>query len=284
MINSVFYEVSSLTYFLLQLLPPLSLGQGKALQIQNNQQQVHGKSLLRRPRQPVVHHLPPDPPEPPESPEHTKSALSDISRINSYTGLYRYSPEPSVHPSVVSPPPPSELQSNHNFPAHHPPQRAGHPSSYLLKSDTKYVLDPLYRDKTNVGTYVEGRALVKPYRTTGPTHLVPIHPPKRNPDMGFYPFPFADEYDIERYYAPPAFSLQDFLIKVSQVQRIPLQKVKQVMFSRHNYKKIQKILAEELVPKQTEMSVTEMKPPGEYDIKVYMRLDHSQYVNYDYYR
>ena len=233
-----------------------------------------GRGLLRRPRVPEPIALPPEPPEPPESPEPSKSVVSDISHINSYAGLYRYSPEPSVHPSVVSPPPPSELQSHHNYPTHHHhhhhhhhphhhPQRPPHQASYILKRDTKYVLDPLLREKTNVGTYVEGRALVKPYRTRGPPAL-PMKPPRRNPQMCFYPFPLGDDFDVERFFEPPAFTLQDFLIKVSQAQKLPLDKVKQAIFSRHNYKKIQKILADELLPKQTEFSVTQLKPPSEF--------------------
>ena len=222
-----------------------------------------GQGLLRRPRAPVAPEPPEYPPECPESPGMAKSVVSEISAgINSCAGLYNYSPEPSIHPSVVSPPPPSERHSHHNYPHHgHPSHHRTRGQGYIIKRDnTKYVLDPLYRDNTNVGTYVEGRSLVKPYRHRGPAAL-PAKLPRRNPTVAFVTFGLDE--DMERYYPPPLFTLQDFLIKVSQVQSLPLEKVKEVMFSKHNYKKVQKMLAQDLVPPLTEYTVTQMRPPGE---------------------
>ena len=70
-----------------------------------------------------------------------------------------------------------------------------------------------------------------------------------------------DEED-ERYYEPSAFTLQDFLIHLSETHRMPLKKVKEAVFSKHNYKKIQKIIADKIKPIHAEVKQLELRPSG----------------------
>ena len=129
------------------------------------------------------------------------------------------------------------------------------------------MLDQNYRNKTSLGTYVEGQSLVKPYKSRGPDPL-PARPPRRQPDIirvPYFDFNFEDEIEeLKRYYKAPEFSLQDFLVELSEHERIPLERAKNVMFSRHNYKKIQLLLYQHFISpkKQVALHSVEMRPSG----------------------
>ena len=54
-----------------------------------------------------------------------------------------------------------------------------------------------------------------------------------------------------RYYQIPEFTLDDFALKVSEEEKLPLLQVQHIMFSKHSYRAIQKMLADICLSKQT---------------------------------
>ena len=58
------------------------------------------------------------------------------------------------------------------------------------------------------------------------------------------------------------FTLRDFMLRVSETHRMPLKKVKEAMFSKHNYKKLQNIIAASMNQKQTAVKQIELTPSG----------------------
>ena len=61
------------------------------------------------------------------------------------------------------------------------------------RDELKYVLDPFYRNKTSLGTYVEGRPLLQPLKPRGPDAL-PARVPRKWPEIMTCEF----EEDLER--------------------------------------------------------------------------------------
>ncbi|KAK6195404.1 hypothetical protein SNE40_000842 [Patella caerulea] len=204
-----------------------------------------GHKLLRRPRAP-------DPPvvkdseistplkfvEPEtSSPSKYYPNTSDIeSRTESQSAEYtnRFSP--------VSPPPPSEtLPTRLSYPARTFISRESHVTSFITKDDTKFILDPIFRGRTSLGTYVDGKSLVKPFKTRGPDPF-PLRQTKQFP-------PVFTEFNTDdiHYYPPPAFTLEHFLGQVSKTEKIPLVKVKEIMYSTYNYKKLTKLLTDRFI-------------------------------------
>lgn len=161
----------------------------------------------------------------------------------------------------MSPPPPSEhygdteASTQKSFPSTRSTHRTT--ASTCKSTNKRYILDPLHRDKTNLGTYVEG-SLVRPYKPRGPDPL-PVREPRRNPQ--WFPNVLRDEEDL-RYYQPPAFTMQDFLIKISEKEKVPIESVQQIMLSQHNYKKIQNLLTQKLHPEPSQMKTINMELPG----------------------
>ena len=183
------------------------------------------------------------------------------------------SPAPSGIPSIISPPPPSELISH--------PELAnnGRPSAHRLsrqkytnieKNDLKYILDPLIRGQTHLGTYVEGKSLVKPYRARGPQGL-PLREPKRITILPLPPAVTKAQYEDDIHYKEkPVFTLQDFARHLSDVHRIPLVTVKEIMFSKHTYKQIQKLLFRAVRPtNQSKVHFKQFHPPGNFNYNFY---------------
>ena len=125
------------------------------------------------------------------------------------------SPVPSGVPSIISPPPPSELLShpeliNNGRPSAH---RLSRQKYNIQKEDLKYMLDPVIRGQTNLGTYVEGQSLVKPFRPRGPQGL-PLREPKRIPPMQLPPSVLEQIEDDLRYTKKPAFYASGFCTPV----------------------------------------------------------------------
>ena len=130
----------------------------------------------------------------------------------------------------------------------------------LRKGDLKYILDPVMREKTNLGTYVEGKNLVKPHRHRGPEHF-PLRMPKRPKPIP--PSILFDEH-LGKFQEVPNFCLEDFIVTMSHVHHVPLARTKQIMYSRQTYKKLQMLLAEYLQPKKETMTQIEIRPPCKY--------------------
>lgn len=131
---------------------------------------------------------------------------------------------------------------------------------YIRKEDKRYVIDPLYRDKTIMGKYVDEQILVKPRKPKGPDGLR-AKMSRMNPVL-FHDF--CDYSEENRYYDPPAFTLQTFLHHVSSAQNIPVARVREIIYSRHNYKKLTKLLSEQHINRtnQNEVHQLELTPEG----------------------
>ncbi|KAK7480474.1 hypothetical protein BaRGS_00028291 [Batillaria attramentaria] len=148
-----------------------------------------------------------------------------------------FSPLPSGAPSLASPPPSESVPARATYPFRSPVSNV---TSFVSRDDEKYVLDPMFRGRTSLGTYVDGKSLVKPFKPRGPDPLPP-RAPKQNPEI------FLD-YDCDdiRFFKPPAFTLEHFVAEVADHSRMPMTRVRQIMYSKHNVKKLTKLLAEEL--------------------------------------
>lgn len=177
----------------------------------------------------------------------------------------------------ASPPPPSEFSvspfKEHELESIPPPPSRDNTRtvkktvpcrSYTANSmEKRYMIDPVHRERTNLGTYVEGQSLLKPYRPRGPAPLPMRQPAVRQPQIIHYIA--EDEEEIMRYYQQPEFTLQDFLIRVSEKEKVPIQKVEEIMYSRHNYKKLQNMLADLVIRprKQKHIRTVDVTMPDE---------------------
>ena len=241
------------------------------LMANTNGQQNAGR-FLRRPLPPKVE--PKLPPTPPIHTDPSRSLLSGEFLVEPefYYEDGNYPPRPpdtyTFERSGTSPPPPSEFNSSTRKlksetgstslqKSTRTRQSAATHSVHKSGSYGRYVLDPIYREQTNIGTYVEGKSLVQPFKPRGPDALPARIPVKRQAP----PFEFEED---ERYEEEePQFTLQDFLVEVSQENNVPLVKVKEIMYSKHNFKKIQEMIAENLEPSHTTLTKVTMKPSGE---------------------
>ncbi|XP_074657962.1 uncharacterized protein LOC141910963 [Tubulanus polymorphus] len=215
--------------------------------------------LLRKPR-------PPPPPvrkkpaeqdpedDDPDRFDKQESSLFDPDEYN-----LRWTPlptTPSVVPSLASPVP-AELAKSRKSPLKRRGKSGSSPqrvNSYL-RNQQKYILEALYRHNTSEYRIVPSSSstapgsLVKSYKPRGPDAF-PMRMPKILPHL-MNQYLFLEEQDDLRYYEPCLFTLNDFLIRVSQIQRLPLRKVKKAVFSKHNYKKLTKLLAQEYLERDT---------------------------------
>ena len=71
-----------------------------------------------------------------------------------------------------------------------------------------------------------------------------------------------DTFDDIRYYQPPAFTLDNFIFHISEMQNMPLRKVREAITSKHNYKKIANLLAKQYINPtvQEEVHVQQFTP------------------------
>ncbi|KAL5005485.1 hypothetical protein ScPMuIL_018941 [Solemya velum] len=203
--------------------------------------------LLRKPRAPKV--LPPLPvtpaPPPKLQPCYDDSTFNSDNELNDGMQICQqesaHSPTPSVVTSLASPPPSSSQQARRAF-LFRLYGSAHSNMSYLSNDqDKKYILDRRYRGRTTMGSFTNSNSLVKPYSDRGPEPF-PLRLPRRNPDI----LPM-DMFDDLRFYDPPAFRLENFMMHLSAIEEIPLQSVREIMHSKHNYKKLTKLLAEHYI-------------------------------------
>lgn len=112
--------------------------------------------------------------------------------------------------------------------------------------EKKYILDSVYRDRTAIGSHVNGDSLVKIRKLRGPDPL-PARAAKKIPEMVmFY------ESDDERYYQSPAFMLEHFLYKFARMKRMSIPQVRSAIYSKHNFQKLTNLIAAELKNSQQE--------------------------------
>ncbi|XP_023930593.1 leucine-rich repeat-containing protein 63 [Lingula anatina] len=229
--------------------------------LMSNQPEPKSKQLLRRPR---------PKPKPVEVVEDTPR--SERSSLHIEEEYARLSPVPSVVPSLASPAP-SEYYPSSGKSGSRSKTKSRSRSSRLLASsyrthpqtphfvsqDRRYILDSR-EASTAQHSIVQGRSLVKPYKPRGPDAL-PARAPKRHPALQYDSNLFVDFSNDERYTQPPEFTLQHFLIHMSEVEKIPMDEVKETMYSRHNYKRLTKLLMEKLNPRQTQINTVRVEPP-----------------------
>ncbi|XP_046336914.1 uncharacterized protein LOC124118719 isoform X1 [Haliotis rufescens] len=205
-----------------------------------------GGKLLRRPQVPKP--LPPLSPCPSPktdscfSPGKTYEAYNEVDslrcdsqEIDFYQSM---SPIPSGAPSLVSPPPSESVPTRRTFRMNTYTSPESHGTSFISRDDLKYVLDPLFRGRSTVGTYIDGKRLTKPFKPRGPDPFPPREPRTINEVW------FDCEPDEMRYYQPPTFTLDNFLRHVARMNHVPMRRVKEAVCSQHNYKKLTKLLAE----------------------------------------
>ena len=219
-----------------------------------------GFKLLRKPRAPKLPPIPfPPSPDPAERPFYENYDFEN-EEYETYSSFHQ-SPPPSAVPSLISPPP-SESNPRRGI-----SQRTLHlygsplsHVSYVNREDRKYVLDPLYRDRTSLGTYVDGKSLIKPFKPRGPDSF-PARAPKRYSEGPF--IPPGDPQDEFQYYQPPAFTLETFVGECAEELKMPLPKIREAMVSKHNYKKLTKLLADQHISQNnSSMHVQEFTPEG----------------------
>lgn len=225
-----------------------------------------GKQLLRKPRAPKP--LPPLPTTPTPSAPGASTKLTeyyesvdflDEEGHRSREATIHHSPTPSVVPSLVSPPPSESFQRKSVFRTFTYPSPLSR-ISYISREEKKFVLDPLFRDQTSLGTYVDGKSLVKPYKPRGPDGL-PARQPRKQAEVTHA----IDIVDDIRFYSPPAFTLENFIVKMADVRNISLKKVRSVVYSKQNYKKLTKMIAEDLInpPAQEDIHLHYLTPEGQ---------------------
>ncbi|KAK7090541.1 leucine-rich repeat-containing protein 63-like [Littorina saxatilis] len=207
--------------------------------------------LLRRPRAPP--RLPPLTPED----EAEKSRMSDSSSPERHPFAEVFdmfdlreedhlSPVPSGAPSLASPPPSESAPTRNTYPFRSP---ASNVTSFVSRDDEKYVLDPMFRGRTSLGTYVDGKGLGTPFKSRGP-EAFPPRAPKQIQDIML-------DYDCDdiRFFDPPAFTLEHFMAAVAERSHMPMRTVREIVTSRHNVKRLTDLLADEKVHPHTQRKI-----------------------------
>lgn len=129
----------------------------------------------------------------------------------------------------------------------------------FTKMTKSLCLTPFTEKKTSLGTYVDGKSLVKPFKPRGPESF-PTRLPKKPGEILQ-----MDNVEDIRYHQPPAFTLDNFVYHLSELRNIPVRKVRNIFYSKHNYKKLTKLLAERYIHPtvQEEVKVMEMTPEAQ---------------------
>ena len=220
----------------------------QAQKLSNNSQSKSGGRLLRKPR------VPANIPAPPASPP-PRSYCSEIN--HEYAYYLHGRPRSEEYPAYTSPHPSREedlLEARVSGYRQMIKSR-----SSVKRHELKYMLDPVYRDKTSLGTYVEGNSLVQPYKPRGPDRM-PVRDPKRIPEIVHFVMD-QDELDAELI-EKPAFTLQDFMVHLSHAEKVPIEQVKKAVLSCHNYKKLQKLLAERATQQSISVNTINIQFPS----------------------
>ncbi|XP_071838060.1 uncharacterized protein [Apostichopus japonicus] len=232
-----------------------------------------GFKPLRRPL------APPSPPQPPpqllpKSGKRSKYISGPSLRSQSLPSLVdgndidedRVSPVPSNAPSLAS----DIADTLHNAPQNTPWTKRGASSQghyqetisgSIDPSDWRFILESKYKIKwdkhgSKRTNPMESKSLVKPYKPRGPDAFPPRLPLK--PPEVLKEFVYADA-DHLRYHDFPEFALEDFLIQ-NPLYGYSSSKLKTVIFSKQNYKKLTTLFAKFLeTPVQEKENTVELK-------------------------
>lgn len=161
-------------------------------------------------------------------------------------------------PSLASPPPSESAQT---IPAYlyRSYDNVNNSLAFMSKEDEKYILDPGFRSRTKLGKYVDEQKLVASSKPRGPDPFPPSTLKK-------VPENFLDtELDDGRYTAqPPSFTLEHFIVDIAKVSKMPVPKLRQIMYSKHNYKKLTDLLQSQVIRPhmQTKVNNVVFDPKG----------------------
>ena len=128
------------------------------------------------------------------------------------------------------------------------------------RNSRKSLVTPTTRERTMSGKShsVNNYNVTRPYKPCGP-EAFPYRKPKTEPEVSRLLFHDNDW----NYYEPPKFMLNDFLHRLSRINKFPVAKVKRIIYSKNNYEKITKLISQSFSLGQTKISQQEMKLPGE---------------------
>ncbi|XP_070538709.1 leucine-rich repeat-containing protein 63-like [Ptychodera flava] len=180
------------------------------------------------------------------------------------------SPIPSLAPSLASGVQESEvrrgtssLSAAKSDPYKLSPQQSRVlPHSPVNTLDSRYFLESRFKARTDTGT-IGALSLVKPYKPRGPDGL-PLRPPKQVPEIKHeYYYQHSDfdlSYSEEQYRSLPEFTLQDFLLDIRRMRKLPKANLQEAMVSKQNFKKLTTLFATfNKLPKQEKINTIEMK-------------------------
>lgn len=224
-------------------------------------------------RRPIAPHPPQPPPQLlPNSGKKGKYITGPSLRSQSLPSLInshdpdelRGSPVPSNAPSLAS-----DIEDTvHNAPQNTPWTKHGASpqgnyqelfEGSMDPGDWRFILESKYKikwDKHGGTRNMESNSLVKPYKPRGPDAF-PLREPLKPPEV-VNDFVYADT-DHPRYTEIPAFALEDFQL-LNPLFGYSKSKLKTVVFSKQNYKKLTTLFASFLEkPPQTRVNTVELK-------------------------
>nr|XP_054771313.1 uncharacterized protein LOC129279242 [Lytechinus pictus] len=202
--------------------------------------------LLRRPI------APPIPPKPvlPEKPK-TGATLFQPFQSQSIPSFLELSQEFSEHHQLLAPSLPSDAQSvssdlnedvyaPQNTPRAKEMVHSNESPSFQSTDETpdwKFIIESRYNmNKGNAqGRTLESDSLVKPYKPRGPDPF-PLRHPKQPSEIR--PELLYADVDDPRFFEIPEFTLNDFCYDLSRVYALPRERVKNIVFSKQNFKKM----------------------------------------------
>ncbi|XP_072039785.1 uncharacterized protein [Amphiura filiformis] len=230
---------------------------------------IHGQLDMRTTRYKVRHTGSPQ----------TRCVPSAASLVDSQVDFHTYlSPTPSFESDIQG-----QLDIRYPTPQNTPrsplkaPLNKIHPTPETALSahqpDLGYILESRYKIALNERPKTfEAKSLVKPFKTRGPDSF-PLREPKTLPKIR-HEFLYMD-VDDPRYHERPEFTLEDFTIDLKDVRTYPRERLKQAIFSKHNYKKMTTLFAS-FADKPTQDHVHTVQLKGEDIPEVIPRVPQQQ--------
>lgn len=203
--------------------------------------------LLRRPIAPPI-------PTKSAVPEKPKTGASSFLPFQSQSipSFLELSQEFSEHHHLLVPSLPSDAQSvaSDLIEDVYAPQNTPRAKEMVLRSnespsfqsleeapDWRFIIESRYNMNkgSGPGRTLESDSLVKPYKPRGPEPF-PLRQPKQPSEIR--PEILYADVDDPRFYEIPEFTLNDFCHDLSRVYALPTERVKNIVFSKQNFKKM----------------------------------------------
>lgn len=230
--------------------------------------QKNSQVLLRRPIAPVI-------PAKPASVEKPKTGASyQPYQSQSIPSFLELSQEFSEHHQLLAPSLPSDALSVTSDITEdvYAPQNTPRAKEMALRSssspsfhsadeapDWKFIIESRYNMNNRgnaAGRTLESDSLVKPYKPRGPDPF-PLRQPKQPSEIR-QEILYGD-VDDPRFFDVPEFTLNDFCFDISRVYALPRDRVKNIVFSKQNFKKMTTLFASFAeTPKQEKLNSVEL--------------------------